>query len=152
MSEQQLNEIADKADMIIANYSFTVTDNGDVKIVFHVRRTVSPRPGLLPEKQRFDRERLMPKYFPFKIAGYYLYFTMACIVECIHAHASDSKLTEAGSAKLFIKSNGDTVVQKRGSLSDKDLLTIQKYIKNNYLTMFEMWSQHSEHGFFGENK
>ncbi len=25
----------------------------------------------------------MPKYFPFKIAGYYLYFTMACIVECI---------------------------------------------------------------------
>ena len=93
----------------------------------------------------------MPKYFPFKIAGYYLYFTMACIVECIHAHASDSKLTEAGSAKLFIKSNGDTVVQKRGSLSDKDLLTIQKYIKNNYLTMFEMWSQHSEHGFFGEN-
>ena len=94
----------------------------------------------------------MPKYFPFKIAGYYLYFTMACIVECIHAHASDLKLTESGSAKLFIKSNGDTVVQKRGSLSDKDLLTIQKYIKNNYLTMFEMWSQHSEHGFFGENK
>jgi hypothetical protein len=39
----------------------------------------------------------MPKYFPFKIAGYYLYFTMACIVECIHTHASDSKLTEAGS-------------------------------------------------------
>lgn len=61
-------------------------------------------------------------------------------------------MTEAGSAKLFIKSNGDTVVQKRGTLSDKDLLTIQKYIKNNYLTMFEMWSQHSEHGFFGENK
>lgn len=34
MSEQQLNEIADKADMIIANYSFTVTDNGDVKILY----------------------------------------------------------------------------------------------------------------------
>ena len=32
MSEQQLNEIADKADMIIANYSFTDTDNGDVKM------------------------------------------------------------------------------------------------------------------------
>jgi len=25
-------KIADKADMIIANYSFTVTDNGDVKM------------------------------------------------------------------------------------------------------------------------
>ena len=32
MSEQQLNEIADKADMIIANYSFTVTDNGDATV------------------------------------------------------------------------------------------------------------------------
>ena len=68
----------------------------------------------------------MPKYFPFKIAGYYLYFTMACVVECIHAHASDTKLTEAGAAKLFIKSDGDTIVQKRGTLSDKELATIQK--------------------------
>lgn len=34
MSEQQLNEIADKADMIIANYSFTITDNSDVKILY----------------------------------------------------------------------------------------------------------------------
>ena len=66
----------------------------------------------------------MPKYFPFKIAGYYLYFTMACIVECIHAHASDAKLTESGSAKLFIKSDGDTIVQKRGTLSDKELAII----------------------------
>ena len=42
--------------------------------------------------------------------------------------------------------------QNRGTLSDKELAIIQKYIKNNYLTMFEMWSQYSEHGFFGENK
>ncbi len=34
MSEQQLNEIADNADMIIANYSFTVTENGDIKILY----------------------------------------------------------------------------------------------------------------------
>jgi len=34
MSEQQLKEIADKADMIIANYSFTVTENGNVKILY----------------------------------------------------------------------------------------------------------------------
>lgn len=94
----------------------------------------------------------MPKYFPFKIAGYYIYFTMACIVECIHAHASDSQLTESGSAKLFIKPDGDTVIQKQGSVSDKDMRIIQKYIKNNYLTMFEMWSKYSDHGFYGENK
>lgn len=34
MSELQLKEIADNADMIIANYSFTVTENGDVKILY----------------------------------------------------------------------------------------------------------------------
>ena len=49
----------------------------------------------------------MPKYYEFKVCGYYLYFTAHCIVECMHAHASDRKLTEGGSAKLFVKSNGD---------------------------------------------
>ena len=34
MSKLQLKEIADNADMIIANYSFTVTENGDVKILY----------------------------------------------------------------------------------------------------------------------
>ena len=94
----------------------------------------------------------MPKYFPFKVAGYYLYFTMACTVECIHANASDRKLTEAGSAKLFIKPDGDTIIQNRGTVSDADMRTIQRYIKTNYLTMFEKWSQYSVHGYYGENK
>lgn len=40
----------------------------------------------------------MPKYFPFKICGYYLYFTAHCVVECIHVHASNEELTEPGSA------------------------------------------------------
>ena len=38
------------------------------------------------------------------------------------------------------------------SISDMGMKTIQKYIKNNYLTMFEMWSKYSDHGFYGENK
>ena len=29
----------------------------------------------------------MPKYFPFKICGYYLYLTAHCVVECMHVHA-----------------------------------------------------------------
>ena len=44
----------------------------------------------------------MPKYYPFKIAGYYLYYTSHCTLECMHAHASDRDLTEKGSAKFFI--------------------------------------------------
>ena len=94
----------------------------------------------------------MPKYFPFKVAGYYLYYTMECTVECMHAHASDERLTEAGSAKLFVKPNGDTVVQRQGTVSNRDMAKIQKYIKLNYITMFELWSKYSEHGFYGENK
>ena len=45
----------------------------------------------------------MPKYYDFKICGYYLYFTAHCIIECMHVHASDRKLTEGGSAKFFVK-------------------------------------------------
>ena len=48
----------------------------------------------------------MPKYYSFKVFGYYLYFTSHCIVEAMHVHASDSKLTEAGSAKFFVMGNG----------------------------------------------
>ena len=42
----------------------------------------------------------MPKYYEFKIAGYYLYFTSYCVIECMHVHASDRRLTEAGSAEM----------------------------------------------------
>ncbi len=30
----------------------------------------------------------------FIIAGYYLYFTMACTIECMHVHASDTKCVQ----------------------------------------------------------
>lgn len=37
-------------------------------------------------------------------------YTSHCIVEAMHVHASNPKLTEAGSAKFFVKSNGETTV------------------------------------------
>ena len=75
----------------------------------------------------------MPKYYEFKVAGYYLYFTSFCVVECMHVHASDRKLTETGSAKLFVKNNGDTVVQNKGLLNDREMAKIQQFIKENYI-------------------
>ena len=63
----------------------------------------------------------MPKYYEFKIAGYYLYFTSHCVIECMHVHASDRKLTESGSAKFFVRENGDTVLQNRGILNDREI-------------------------------
>lgn len=36
----------------------------------------------------------MPKYYDFKVCGYYLYFTSHCTVEAMHVHASDKRLNE----------------------------------------------------------
>lgn len=91
----------------------------------------------------------MPKYYEFKIAGYYLYFTSYCVIECMHVHASDRKLTEAESAKFFVKENGDTVIQNRGLLTDRELRKIQGFIKQNYQEMYLKWSAYSQEGYYG---
>lgn len=78
----------------------------------------------------------MPKYYSFKVCGYYLYFTSKCILEAMHVHASDSKLTEEGSAKFFVKGNGDSVLQERGRLNDREINKIQEFIKDNYQNMY----------------
>lgn len=92
----------------------------------------------------------MPKYFDFKICGYYLYFTSHCIVEAMHVHASDRRLTEQGSVKLFVKGNGDTIVKDKGILTDKELRIIREFVKDNYQDMFMKWSEMSNNGFYGE--
>lgn len=93
----------------------------------------------------------MPKYYDFKVCGYYLYFTSHCVIECMHVHASDSKLTEGGSAKLFVRSNGDTVIQHHGIVSERDMRCIQAFIKDNYQEMYLKWALLSDQGYFGEN-
>lgn len=90
----------------------------------------------------------MPKYYEFKISGYYLYFTSACTLEWMHAHASDRKLTEAGSAKFFVKGNGDTILQHRGILTDTEIRKIQKFIKEHYQEMYLKWSEYSQNGYY----
>lgn len=90
----------------------------------------------------------LPKYYEFKVCGYYLYFTAKCIVEAFHVHASDSKLSEEGSAKFFVKENGDSEIQKSGILSRQELNIIQKFIKENYKDMYKKWSSISDEGFF----
>lgn len=94
----------------------------------------------------------MPKYYEFMVAGYYLYFTSHCVIECMHVHASDRRLTEEASAKLFVKQNGDTVVQNAGILTERELRKIQKFIKLNYQEMYLKWSAYSQQGFYGEGK
>lgn len=92
----------------------------------------------------------MPKYYEFKVCGYYLYYTASCIIEAMHVHASDRRLTEAGSAKFFVKGNGDTTIEKRGNLTDRDLRKIQAFIKENYKEMYLKWIAIADTGFYGE--
>ena len=93
----------------------------------------------------------MPKYYEFKVCGYYLYYTASCVIEAMHVHASDRKLTEAGSAKFFVRSDGSSKLTVRGRLKDREITSIQKFIKDNYETMYATWRTLSSNGFY-ENK
>ena len=69
----------------------------------------------------------------------------------MHVYASDRKLTEIGSAKFFVKDNGDTLVQNRGILNDREIRKIQEFIKQNYQEMYLKWSEYSQEGFYEKN-
>ena len=90
----------------------------------------------------------MPKYYRDRIADHYLYFTSQCIVEAMHVHASDKKLTEADSAKFFVRSDGSSVLQKRGDLTDREINIISRFIKENYLDMYKTWKDFGGQDFY----
>lgn len=90
----------------------------------------------------------MPKYYEYKVAGYFLYFTSKCIIECMHVHASDSALTQSKVAKFFVKENGETQIENRGDLTQIEIRKIQAFIKENYKEMYQYWQKFSEEGFY----
>lgn len=92
----------------------------------------------------------MPKYYEFKVCGYYLYYTASCVIEAMHVYASDRKLTEAGSAKFFVKSDGDTTIEKQGQLNEREVREIRKFIKKNYKEMYLKWQQLANTGYYRE--
>ena len=90
----------------------------------------------------------MPKYYNFLVADHYLYFTSFCIVEAMHVHASDKELTEARSAKFFVRADGSSKMEKRGDLTDRQVSAIQKFIKENYVEMYQRWKKYGGGDFF----
>lgn len=90
----------------------------------------------------------MPKYYPYKVADHILYFTAECIVEAMHVHASDKKLTEKNSSKFFVKADGETVLKKKGDLTNRQITIISKFIKENYLEMYKTWKEFGGGDFF----
>lgn len=51
----------------------------------------------------------------------------------MHVHAGDRKMTEAHSAKFFVRADGSSVIQKQGDLTDREANTISRFIKENYI-------------------
>ena len=92
----------------------------------------------------------MPKYYEFKVCGYYLYYTASCVIEAMHVHASDRKLTESGSAKFFVKNNGETTVEKKGILNEREIRKKREFIKLHYKEMYLTWQKLSDTGYYGE--
>ena len=90
----------------------------------------------------------MPKYTSDIVAGYVLYFTSKCIVEAMHVRASEKEMAQQYAAKLFVYKNGDTKVQRRGTVNDTDMKKIQAYIKNNHELMYNKWKKYSDNGYY----
>lgn len=68
----------------------------------------------------------------------------------MHVHASDRKLTEAGSAKFFVKKDGETTIEDEGQLTDREIRMVREFIKDNYKEMYMKWAQKSDNEFYGE--
>ena len=47
-----------------------------------------------------------------------------------------------------MRDDGSSIVQKRGSLTDRELRKIQAFIQKNYRDMYRTWSQVSNEGFY----
>ena len=67
----------------------------------------------------------------------------------MYVHASDHRLTETGSCKFFVKENGDSVLQNRGILNDREIRKIQDFIKQHFKDMYKKWSDYSQEGYYG---
>lgn len=57
---------------------------------------------------------------------------------------------KAGSAKFFVKANGDAILQNRGILTDREINKITQFIKANYQDMYITWANYSKNGYFGK--
>ena len=62
----------------------------------------------------------MPKYYEFKVCGYYLYYTAHCIIEAMHVHASVRNLLNLVQLSFLLKVTVTQLLKDReSSLKEK---------------------------------
>lgn len=57
---------------------------------------------------------------------------------------------DIGSAKFFVKNNGDTTVEKKGNLTEREISKIRAFIKEHYKEMYLKWLEIADTGFYGD--
>lgn len=62
----------------------------------------------------------MPKYYEFKVCGYYLYYTAHCIIEAMHVHAVIRNLLNLVQLSFLLKVTVTQLLKDReSSLKEK---------------------------------
>lgn len=108
MNNDELLKVSSAADMIVCGYAFSKAENSNIRVLDlkepHHAILMSAQGEVLEttmddvelsivegywEKNKSIWRSRMPKYFDFKVSGYYLYYTSHCIIEAMHVHASD---------------------------------------------------------------
>ena len=51
---------------------------------------------------------------------------------------------------FFVKKDGDTTIENKGQLTDREIRMIREFIKENYKELYMKWSEKSDYGFYGE--
>lgn len=88
----------------------------------------------------------MGKIVEYKVYGYYIYYTMHCLSEgIIHVHTNPNNIgSERNAGKFFVYEDGRSRLEKKGCMSDKDVLKIQGWIKDNIDIIKNKWLDKSK--------
>lgn len=79
----------------------------------------------------------MPTIIQYK--GYSIYFTSHCVNEPIHFHINKGAPIEAGSAKIWILSNGEFRVVTSGAINNTDLKKLLTLAYVNKQKIIDRW-------------
>ena len=142
MNSDELLKVSSAADIIVCGYAFSKTEGSNVRVL----DLKKPHHALLMSTNGEVLETTMDDVELSIVKGYWE--KNKKYME--ESHASNKKLTEAGSAKFFVRGNGDTEVRARGILRDKEIRVIREFIKDNYKEMYILWAKMSPNGFYGE--
>ena len=130
MPEAKAKEIADESDLIVNGYAFSKCDAG-----IRILNLRNGKAALVIGGHQVSETNMDD-------------LDLALALRYLSENEQFMELTETGSAKFFVKSDGDTSVAERGRLNDREISGIQAFIKLHYHEMYLRWAEMSDSGFY----